>query len=81
MPTTREMKPIIIEDVREVIREAIMPRLAKLEENVEKFSDMKDMLLEQQKLLQIKDSLDFTENQINGICNKIYQIWIKNMEI
>ena len=71
MPTTREMKPIIIEDVREVIREAIMPRLAKLEENVEKFSDMKDMLLEQQKLLQIKDSLDFTENQINGICNKI----------
>ena len=52
MLTAREMKPIIIEDVREVIREEIMPRLDKLEENVEKFSDMKDMLLEQQKLLQ-----------------------------
>ena len=72
MPTAREMKPVIIEAVREVIREEIMPRLDKLEENVEKFSDMKDMLLEQQKAItEIKDSLDFTENQINGICNKI----------
>ena len=72
MLTAREMKPIIIEAVREVIREEIIPRLDKLEENVEKFSDMKDMLLEQQKAItEIKDSLDFTENQINGICNKI----------
>ena len=32
MPTAQEMKPIVIEAVREVIREETMPRLDKLEE-------------------------------------------------
>ena len=80
MPTAREMKPVIIEAIREVLQEEVCTRLDKLEEKVDELYEMKHILLDhQEKIKDLENSLDFTDNHRKLKMN-YYQIWKRNMK-
>ena len=66
------MKPVIIEAIREVLQEEVCTRLDKLEEKVDELYEMKHILLDhQEKIKDLENSLDFTDNQIKEIKNEL----------
>ena len=72
MPTAREMKPMIVEAVREVIREEICTRLDNLEQQILDIITIKQQLTEQENTISnIEQSLEFTSSQKRDLNEKI----------
>ena len=68
MPTARELRPMIIEAVKEVIREEITSRLDDIEEKLLEITQIQDKLLEHdQHIKDIEKAMEFTSEQIKEI--------------
>ena len=61
MPTARELRPMIIEAVKEVIREEITSRLDDIEEKLLEITQIQDKLLKHdQHIKDIEKAMEFT---------------------